>query len=80
MYWVTSRHLAGDDDVLAERIGDNLSGLGWRMWPTSGNTRLYVGPGELRCAEWILAGYPFALGGLPVAWQLGPPAHTPTPP
>ena len=31
VYWVTPRHLAGDDDALAERIDDTLSGLGWRM-------------------------------------------------
>lgn len=70
MYWVTPRHLAGDDGALAERIGDTLAGLGWRMWPTSRHTLLYVSPDELRGAEWILAAYPFELGGLPVAWQL----------
>lgn len=67
MYWVTPRHLAGDDGVLAERIGDILADLGWRMWPTSRSTLLYVSPDGLRGAEWILAAYPFALGGLPVA-------------
>ncbi|KPC62625.1 DUF317 domain-containing protein [Streptomyces chattanoogensis] len=76
MYWVTPRHLAGDDGALAERIGDTLSGLGWRMWPTSRNTLLYVSPDELRGAEWILASYPFELGGLPVAWQLSARPHT----
>ncbi|WP_060888344.1 DUF317 domain-containing protein [Streptomyces caniscabiei] len=70
MYWVTPRHLAGDDDVLAERIGDTLLGLGWRMWPTSRHTLLYVSPDGLRGAEWVLAAHPFGLGGLPVAWQL----------
>ncbi|MFI1929276.1 DUF317 domain-containing protein [Streptomyces sp. NPDC020330] len=70
MYWVTPRHLAGDDGALAERIGDTLTGLGWNMWPTSRNTLLYVSPDGLRGAEWILAAYPFELGGLPVAWQL----------
>ncbi|MEV6940770.1 DUF317 domain-containing protein [Streptomyces sp. NPDC051172] len=70
MYWVTPRHLAGDDDALAERIGDALVGLGWRMWPTSRHSLLYVSPDGLRGAEWILATYPFELGGLPVAWQL----------
>ncbi|AKA05131.1 hypothetical protein SAZ_23810 [Streptomyces noursei ZPM] len=70
VYWVTPRHLAGDDGALAERIGDTLVGLGWRMWPTSRNTLLYVSPDELCGAEWILASYPFELGGLPVAWQL----------
>ncbi|WP_258543938.1 DUF317 domain-containing protein [Streptomyces ipomoeae] len=75
VYWVTPRHLAGDDDVLAERIGDTLVGLGWRMWPTSRNTLLYVSPDGLRGAEWILAAYPFELGGLPVAWQLSARSH-----
>jgi hypothetical protein len=70
VYWVAPRHLAGDDDALAERIGDALAGLGWHMWPTSGHTLLYVGPDGLCGAEWILASYPFDLGGLPVAWQL----------
>lgn len=40
------------------------------MWPTSRNTLLYVSPDELFGAEWILAAYPFELGGLPVAWQV----------
>lgn len=70
VYWVTPRHLAGDDGVLAERIDDTLSDLGWRMWPTARHTLLYVSPDGLRAAEWILAAYPFELGGLPVAWQL----------
>lgn len=70
VYWVNPRHLAGDDRVLAERIGHALAGLGWRMWPTARNTLLYASPNELCGAEWILAAYPFELGGLPVAWQL----------
>ncbi|MFI9580483.1 DUF317 domain-containing protein [Streptomyces sp. NPDC052236] len=70
MYWVTPRHLAGDDGALADRIGDTLTGMAWRMWPTARNTLLYVSPDELRGAEWILAAYPFELGGLPVAWQI----------
>ncbi|MCH0557741.1 DUF317 domain-containing protein [Streptomyces sp. MUM 16J] len=75
MYWVTPRHLAGDDGALAERIGDTLAGPGWRMWPTSRHTLLYVSPDGLRGAEWILAAYPFELGGLPVAWQLSARPH-----
>nr|WP_206326912.1 DUF317 domain-containing protein [Streptomyces sp. S3(2020)] len=62
--------MAGDDDALADRIGDTLTDLGWRMWPTSRHTLLYVRPDGLCGAEWILAAYPFELGGLPVAWQL----------
>ncbi len=75
MYWVTPRHLAGDDGALAERIGDTLADLDWRMWPTSRHTLLYVSPDELRGAEWILAACPFELGGLPVAWQLNARPH-----
>ncbi|MEU0948869.1 DUF317 domain-containing protein [Streptomyces canus] len=75
MYWVTPRHLAGDDDALAERIDDTLSDLGWRMWPTSRQTLLYVSPDGLCGAEWVLAAYPFELGGLPVAWQLSARSH-----
>ncbi|MFE0255743.1 DUF317 domain-containing protein [Streptomyces sp. NPDC059010] len=75
MYWVTPRHLAGDDGVLAERIGDTLAGLGWRVWPTARNTLLHVSPDGLRGAEWILASHPFQLGGLPVAWQLSARPH-----
>lgn len=76
MYWVTPRHLAGDDGALAERIGDTLIGLGWRMWPTSRHTLLYVSPDGLCGAEWIRAAYPFELGGLPVAWQLSVRSHS----
>ncbi|MHC0433826.1 SPDY domain-containing protein [Streptomyces sp. O3] len=75
VYWVTPRHLAGDDGALAERIGDTLTGLGWRMWPTSRNTLLYVSPDGLYGAEWILAAHPFELGELPVAWQLSARPH-----
>ncbi|MEU1073612.1 MULTISPECIES: DUF317 domain-containing protein [unclassified Streptomyces] len=62
--------MAGDDDVLAEQIGDTLTGLGWRMWPTSRDTLLYVSPDGLSAAEWILASSPFTLGGLQVALQI----------
>ncbi|WP_443055619.1 DUF317 domain-containing protein [Streptomyces sp. NBC_00690] len=75
VYWVTPRHLAGDDGVLAERIGDSLAGLGWRMWPTARHTLLYVSPDGPCGAEWILAAHPFELGGLPVAWQLSARPH-----
>jgi hypothetical protein len=75
VYWVTPRHVAGDDGELAERVGDTLTGLGWRMWPTSRHTLLYVSPDELRGAEWILASCPFELGGLPVALQLSARTH-----
>jgi len=70
VYWVTPRHLAGDDGVPAERIGDTLADLGWRLWPTARETLLYVSPDGLRGTEWVLAANPFKLGGLSVAWQL----------
>ncbi|MGW1283021.1 DUF317 domain-containing protein [Streptomyces sp. NPDC002586] len=75
VYWVAPRHLAGDDGVLAEQIGDTLASLGWRMWPTSRHTLLYVSPDGLCGAEWVFAAYPFELGGLPVAWQLSARSH-----
>ncbi|MFD4564265.1 hypothetical protein ACFWOX_07610 [Streptomyces sp. NPDC058467] len=36
------------DGALAERIGDTLAGFGWRRWPTSRHTLLYVSPDEQR--------------------------------
>ncbi|MET8831302.1 DUF317 domain-containing protein [Streptomyces sp. NPDC004610] len=78
MYWVTPRHLAGDDNALAEHIGDTLAALDWRMWPTARNTLLYTSPDGLRGAEWTLAAHPFELGGLPVAWQLSARTHAPS--
>ncbi|MCC3775864.1 DUF317 domain-containing protein [Streptomyces sp. UNOB3_S3] len=74
-YWVSPRHLAGDDGRLAEEIGTLLTGADWRNWPTARDTLLYVSPDEMRGAEWILASYPFELGGLPVAWQVSARAH-----
>ncbi|MFD4558369.1 hypothetical protein ACFWP5_29320 [Streptomyces sp. NPDC058469] len=60
--------MAGDDGVLAERIGDTLADLGRRVWPTARHTLLYVSPDDLPGAEWILAAAcPFELGRLPVA-------------
>ncbi|MFE2045964.1 DUF317 domain-containing protein [Streptomyces sp. NPDC059477] len=76
VYWVTPRHLAGDDNALAEHVGDTLTALGWRMWPTARNTLLHTSPDGLRGAEWTLAAHPFELGGLPVAWQLSARTHT----
>lgn len=31
LYWVTPRHLAGDDDALADQVGAALASAGWRM-------------------------------------------------
>lgn len=75
MYWVTPRHLAGDDGILADQISALLSGAGWTSWPTAHSTLLYVSPDALCGAEWILAAYPFQLGGLPVAWQMSARTH-----
>jgi hypothetical protein len=75
VYWVTPRHLAGDDGALADQVSATLTGAGWRNWPTSRNTLLFVSPDGLRGAEWILAADPFQLGGLPVAWQISARAH-----
>ncbi|MER6460472.1 hypothetical protein ABT278_08380 [Streptomyces sp. NPDC001228] len=36
---------------------------------------LHVSPNGLWGAEWVLAAYPFELGGLPVAWQLSARSH-----
>ncbi|MFI1890261.1 DUF317 domain-containing protein [Streptomyces jumonjinensis] len=74
-FWVTPRHLAGDDGTLADQIGATLTGAGWRMWPTSRSTLLYVSPDDLCGAEWVGASYPFELGGLPVAWQITARSH-----
>ncbi|WP_313772155.1 MULTISPECIES: DUF317 domain-containing protein [Streptomyces] len=74
-YWVSPRHLAGDDGRLAEQIGTHLTSAGWKNWPTARDTLLYLSPDQLRGAEWILASYPFELGGLPVAWQISARAH-----
>src|SRR3954468_4643654 len=76
VYWVTPRHLAGDDGALAEQVSDTLTGLDWRVWPTARDTLLHVSPDGLCGAEWLLASYPFELGGLPVAWQVSARSHT----
>ncbi|MET8740789.1 DUF317 domain-containing protein [Streptomyces sp. NPDC004728] len=70
MYWVTPRHLAGDDEALADQVGAVLSSVGWRMWPTARDTFLYTSPDGLRGAEWTRAACSFELGDLPVAWQV----------
>ncbi|MFD3561906.1 DUF317 domain-containing protein [Streptomyces sp. NPDC058686] len=75
VYWVTPRHLAGDDGALFEQVGDTLTGLDWRVWPTARDTLLHVSPDGLCGAEWLLASYPFELGGLPVAWQVSARLH-----
>ncbi|MEV7287036.1 DUF317 domain-containing protein [Streptomyces sp. NPDC093252] len=76
VYWVSPRHLAGDDDSLCQAVGDTLTALGWNMWPTARDTLLYLSPDGLHGVEWILAAHPFVLGGLRVAWQLSARSHT----
>ncbi|MFB7935444.1 DUF317 domain-containing protein, partial [Streptomyces sp. NPDC056039] len=76
VYWVTPRHLAGDDSVLAEQVGDALTALDWRVWPTARSTLLYVSPDGSCGAEWLLASNPFQLAGLPVAWQVSARSRT----
>lgn len=39
---------------------------------------LHLSPSALCAAEWILADYPFQLGGLPVAWQVSARPHPDT--
>ncbi|MCM2392047.1 DUF317 domain-containing protein [Streptomyces albipurpureus] len=72
---MSPRHLAGDDDALADLVSTSLARMGWRMWPTARQTMLYVSPDGLCGAEWVHAVYPFALGGLPVAWQISARSH-----
>lgn len=76
VYWVTPRHLAGDDGALAEQISDVLTALDWRVWPTARDTLLYLSPDGSCGAEWLLASNPFQLGGLPVAWQVSARSRT----
>ncbi|MFG3364257.1 DUF317 domain-containing protein [Streptomyces sp. NPDC048156] len=76
MYWVTPRHLAGDDGALAEQVSDVLTAIDWRVWPTARNTLLHLSPDGSCGAEWLLASNPFQLGGLPVAWQVSARSRT----
>lgn len=84
-YWVSPRHLAGDDGRLCDVVADSLAGLGWtsltavrgrRDFDELGDhhvvrsTVLHISPDALRWAQWVLADEPFHLGGLPVAWQV----------
>ncbi|MEV8329144.1 DUF317 domain-containing protein [Streptomyces niveus] len=85
-YWVSPRHLAGDDGRLYDSAADALAGLGWtgltivrgRQEPGEApedrqvlrSTVLHISPDTLRWAQWVLADEPFLLGELPVAWQV----------
>jgi hypothetical protein len=74
-YWVSPRHLAGDDHALADHVAAAISPAGWASWPTIGDTVVYVSPDGLTGAEWTLAARPFDLGGLPVAWRVAARTH-----
>lgn len=75
IYWGTPRHLAGDDEALADQVGVALLSAGRRMWPTARDTLLYPGPNGLCGAEWTRAACSFELGDLPVAWQVSARPH-----
>ncbi|WP_086826754.1 DUF317 domain-containing protein [Streptomyces sp. NRRL B-24572] len=74
-YRGTPRHLAGDDEALADQVGAALAAAGWRMWPTARDTLLYTSPNGLCGAEWTRAACSFELGDLPVAWQISARSH-----
>ncbi|MFJ5266774.1 DUF317 domain-containing protein [Streptomyces sp. NPDC088387] len=94
-FWVTPRHLAGDDGRLYDAVADTLAGLGWtgltivrgRHEPDEApedrqvlrSTVLHISPGALSWAQWVLADEPFHLGGLPIAWQIAARADTSSP-
>ncbi|MFF2939866.1 DUF317 domain-containing protein [Streptomyces niveus] len=94
-FWVGPRYLAGDDDLLYERVADTLTGLGWanltvvrgRREPDEAaedrqvlrSTVLHISPDTLRWAQWVLADEPFLLGELPVAWQVSAREDTSSP-
>ncbi|MFI5804425.1 DUF317 domain-containing protein [Streptomyces sp. NPDC051561] len=68
---MTPRHLAGDDTVLAERVGSALVGLGWSQWLTARRTLFLSSPDQLRSAEWLAADpATIRIGHLPVAWEI----------
>ncbi|MGW4441981.1 DUF317 domain-containing protein [Streptomyces sp. NPDC004682] len=85
-FWVSPRHLAGDDGHLCDIVADALGSLGWtsltivrgRHEPDEADedrqvlrsTVLHISPDTLRWAQWALADEPFDLGGLPIAWQI----------
>lgn len=74
-YWVTPRHLAGDDGILADRICGTLTESGWASWTTARSTLLFLSPNGLAGAEWIRTDNSFLLGDLPIAWQISARAH-----
>ncbi|MFJ9033666.1 DUF317 domain-containing protein [Streptomyces sp. NPDC102274] len=91
LYWVTPRHLAGDDGRLADHATATLTQLGWtcltivrgRQEPGEAeadrqvlrSTVLHLSPDLLTWAQWVLADEPFQLGELPVAWQVSARTH-----
>ncbi|WP_318209468.1 MULTISPECIES: DUF317 domain-containing protein [unclassified Streptomyces] len=69
------RHLAGDDDELADRVAMTLTEAGWSTWTTARSTLLHLSPRGLVGAEWVRGSHDFLLGELPVAWHISARTH-----
>ncbi|MEU8522363.1 DUF317 domain-containing protein [Streptomyces sp. NPDC048577] len=69
------RHLAGDDNELADRVAGSLAQAGWTSWATTRSTLLHLSPRGLAGAEWVRHSHDFLLGDLPVAWQVSARLH-----
>lgn len=95
LYWVTPRHLAGDDGRLYDTVADTLTELGWTSLAIVRGRRvpdevpedrqvlrsivLHISPDTLRWAQWVLPDEPFHLGSLPIAWQVSARTDTSSP-
>ncbi|MZG16849.1 DUF317 domain-containing protein [Streptomyces sp. SID5914] len=95
LYWVTPRHLAGDDGRLYDTVADTLTELGWNSLAIVRGRRvpdeapedrqvlrsivLHISPDTLRWAQWVLPDEPFHLGSLPIAWQVSARTDTSSP-
>ncbi|WP_121827742.1 DUF317 domain-containing protein [Streptomyces sp. S1] len=69
------RHLAGDDDELADRVAVPLVDAGWSTWTTARSTLLHLSPRGLAGAEWVRGSHDFLLGDLQVAWHVSARQH-----
>ncbi|MFD4377675.1 DUF317 domain-containing protein [Streptomyces sp. NPDC058486] len=69
------RHLAGDDDELADRVADVLAEAGWSTWTTARSTLLHLSPRGLAGAEWVRGSHDFLLSDLQVAWHVSARQH-----
>lgn len=85
-YWVSPRHLAGDDCRLYDAVADSLADVGWTSLTVIRGQReldeplekhqvlrstvLHISPDALQWVQWMLPDEPFHLGGLPIAWQV----------